>query len=196
MPLKRIAMIVLSAVLLAGCTPPPPTVDRSADANAGVNIIPAAILASEKQPPDISESSGPDLVQVLSQSQQNHEKILKALRLCGLIPELQKTGPFTLLAPTDEAFDKLPPGTLDRLFLPANIHQLRALLLYHLLDGRIPLKALQDTNGQVPTLAGESVVIKGIDNKVMVNDVNVIRAENGASNGIIYWLDGVLLPPG
>jgi uncharacterized surface protein with fasciclin (FAS1) repeats len=192
MPLKLVATLVITAALVGGCTPPPPTVNRSAQANAGVNIIPAAILASETQLPD---DPRPDLISVISESQQNHEKILQALRLAGMVPDLQKAGPFTLFAPTDQAFNKFPPGAFERLLLPANNQQLRNLLLYHLLSGRIPLKALQDTNGRVTTLAGDSVIIKGIDNKVMVNDVNVIRAENGASNGVIYWIDGVLLPP-
>jgi uncharacterized surface protein with fasciclin (FAS1) repeats len=182
---------------LVGCTPAPRPVSARQSANAGVNIVPAAILASEKEFPDTSQpanDSRPHLVQILSQSQQNHEKILMALRLSGLVPELQKVGPYTLLAPTDEAFDKLPPGTFERLMLPANLQQLRALLMYHLLNGRIPLKTMLDTNGQVRTLTGNPVIIKGIDNKVMINDVNVIRADDAASNGVIYWLDGVLLP--
>jgi uncharacterized surface protein with fasciclin (FAS1) repeats len=192
---KSQSILILAALLLAGCTPPP--ANKAPEVNAGVNIIPPATLAAETEHPDITQSpddSAPDLIAVLSRSDQSHEKILKALRLSGLVPELQKVGPFTLLAPTDEAFDKFPPGTFDRLLLPANHAQLRQLLLYHLLNGRITLKAMLDTNGQVPTLAGGDVIIKGIDNKVMINDVNVIRADDSASNGVIYWLDGVLIP--
>jgi uncharacterized surface protein with fasciclin (FAS1) repeats len=197
MLLKFESVIIFSVVLLAGCTPPPPPMNDAAQANAGVDIVPPATLAAEKEHPDITQpasDSQPNLIEVLSRSDENHEKILKALRLSGLVPELQKAGPFTLLAPTDEAFDKLPPGTLDRLLLPANRQQLRQLLLYHVLDGRIGLKAMLDTNGQVPTLGGGYVVIKGIDNKVMINDTNAIRADDSASNGVIYWLDGVLIP--
>lgn len=190
--------MLLAGSILVGCTPSPRSVTTSRNNNGGVNIIPAAILVSEKESPDTNQpadDSRPNLIRTLSQSQQNHEKILKALRLSGLVPELQKAGPYTLLAPTDEAFDKFPPGTFERLMLPANLQQLRALLMYHLLSGRIPLKTMLDTNGQVRTLGGNPVIIKGIDNKVMINDVNVIRADDAASNGVIYWLDGVLLPP-
>jgi uncharacterized surface protein with fasciclin (FAS1) repeats len=198
MRVEFVLTLVIAALISNGCRPAGRTIDRSQQANAGVNIVAAAILASEKQLPDTTQpadDSRPDLVQVISESQQSHQLVLRALRVAGLIPELQKAGPYTLLLPTDGAFDKFPPGTFDRLLEPQNREKLRALLLYHMLSGRIPLKDMRDTNGQVAALSGAKVVIRGIDDKVMVNDVNVLRAENAASNGVIYWLDGVLLPP-
>lgn len=189
---------ILFCAALSACTPPPPKVDESKNVNAGVNIVPQAMLAAEEQPPDMTDpavGSRPNLVQAIASSDQNHEIFLKALRLSGMVPELQKAGPFTVFAPTDEAFAKLPPGALDRLFLPAALPQLRDLVQRHIINGRLPLKSLLDTNGQIPTSAGDPVIIRGIDSKVMVNDANITRADNSASNGVIYWLDGVLLPP-
>lgn len=191
---RRFSAIVCIG-LLAGCTqarpkaPAPPV-------NAGVDLVPSAILAAEKMTPDDqpATSTRPDLIQVLSESQENHQDIVRALRLADLVPMLRTAGPYTLLAPTDEAFAKLPPGTLDQLLQPAHHDQLRAWLEYHILKGRISFNELLATNGQVKTLSGQSVIVKGADHKVMINDANVIRSEDAASNGVIHWIDGVLLP--
>src|SRR3954453_12775031 len=117
--LHRMRCSVVSILLIAtviGCKSEPKRRDRSADANAGVNIIPEAILASEKIPPSTqpTDDSRPDLISVLSRSPQHHEQVLRALRMSGLATTLREQGPYTLFAPTDEAFAKLPPGTLDR----------------------------------------------------------------------------------
>ncbi len=192
----RFQFVFIAALALAGCAPEPQARDISKDANGGVDIIPPAILASEKLVPATQPANDfKDLIQALSESNQNHEKVLRALRLSGLVPELREAGPYTLFAPTDEAFSKLPPGTFDRLLQPQNRQQLRALMQYHLLKGRIDFKTMLDTNGTVPATSGQSLVIKGIDHKVMVNDANVIRSTDTASNGIIHWTDSVLLPP-
>jgi uncharacterized surface protein with fasciclin (FAS1) repeats len=192
---RRFIAIICIGVI-AGCTqarqqatPPPP--------NAGVDLVPPAILAAEKITPDAqpATSARPDLIQVLSRSEENHQEILRALRLADLVPMLRTAGPYTLLAPTDEAFAKLPPGTMDRLLEPANHQQLRAWLQYHILKGRISFDELLATNGQVKTLSGQSIIVRGVDHKVMIDDANVIRSENAASNGVIHWIDGVLLPP-
>lgn len=192
MRVGRIFAVVL--LTLAGCGPDRRPPEKPV-VNAGVNIVPEAILASEKITPSTqpTDTNRPDLIQVLSQSQQHHQMILRALRTCDLASQLREKGPFTLLAPTDEAFSKLPPGTLDRLL--ARPEQLGALLRYHLLTGRILYKDLLATNGQVSASSGQTLIIRGIDSNVMVNDTNVIQSENSPSNGAIHWIDGVLLPP-
>ena len=121
--------------------------------------------------------------------------ILRALRLSGLVPELRQKGPYTLLAPTDEGFAKLPPGAFERLLQPDRQEQLRALLRYHLLTGRVLYKQMLDTNGQVSSLSGQKMIVRGVDDKVMVDDANIVRSDTAASNGVIHWIDGVLLPP-
>ena len=117
------------------------------------------------------------------------------LRTAGCIPLLEEAGPYTIFAPTDAAFAKLPPGTLDELLKPANHAELVRFAKYHLMTGRLTANDLLHTNGSVKTLAGPTVIIKGIDDKVMVNDANVTRTDTAASNGIIHWIDGVLIPP-
>jgi len=197
--MTRAIIVVLLAMLLiaSGCVPEAKPRDTSLDASAGVNIVPEAILASEKITPSTqpSDDSRPDLISVLSRSPEHHEKFLQALRMAGMVPMLREKGPYTLFAPTDEAFAKLPPGTLDRLLQRPD--RLRALLEYHILTGRVPFAQILQTNGQVATVAGEKqkLIIRGIGRKVMVNDANVIQSEQSASNGVIHWIDGVLLPP-
>ena len=190
-------ILVIAGVALIGCTPPRKARDTSADANAGINIVPPAILASEKITPSTQPAveDRPDLVSALSSSPQHHEMFLRALRLSGLVPELREKGPYTLLAPTDEAFAKLPPGAFDRLLRPDRHDQLRRFIEYHLLTGRVLFKQMLDTNGQVATVATSKLVVRGIDDKVMINDANVLRSDNSPSNGVIHWIDGVLLPP-
>jgi uncharacterized surface protein with fasciclin (FAS1) repeats len=193
---RTIFITVTLLIALSACTPEPKRRDTSLDASAGVNIVPEAILASEKIPPSTqpTDDDRPDLITELSRSPQHHEQILRALRMSDLVPTLREQGPYTLFAPTDEAFAKLPPGTLDRLL--QNPQRLRALLDYHIIPGRITFTQILQTNGQVATLAGDKqkLIIRGIDRKVMVNDANVIRSEQSASNGVIHWVDGVLLP--
>ena len=183
--------------LAAGCVPKAKQFDNSQNINSGVNIVPEAVLASEKMLPSTKPSSTdvPDLVDIISDSDQPHYKMIELLRTAGLVPMLQQVGPYTVLAPTDDAFSKLPPGTFDQLLLPSRHDQLLSFVKYHLLKGRIDADAMRHTNGQVPTLDGRIVVIKGVGDRVMVKDANIIRTDAAASNGAVHWLDNVLIPP-
>ena len=115
-----------------------------------------------------------------------------ALTAADLVDALQSTGPFTVFAPTDEAFSKLPKGTLDTLLKPENKAQLVAILKYHVVSGKV-------TSGQVAKLAkattlnGQSVKICAAKG-VKVNDAAVIKADIETSNGVIHVIDQVLLP--
>ena len=210
---RRSLVVVTAALAVAGCLPQPKVKDDSQLINGGVNVVPAAVLAAEKQRPSTAPiAGGTDLVETVLESDQKHYHLTEVLNASGLVPTLQKQGPFTIFAPTDAAFDKMPPGLLDALLKPANHDKLVLFLRYHLLRGRIEFADLLDTNGQVQTMAGEpvapalransaarpmgtAVIIKGVDGKVVVNDVNVIRTDTAAANGIIHWIDGVLIPP-
>ncbi len=200
-PRSVVATAVLVAAVLAdvggGCKARPPVIDDSQRINSGVNIVPRAVLAAERQTPSSGPAtrSLPDLNDTISDSDQPHYHLIEVLRNAGCIPLLQEAGPYTIFAPTDAAFDKLPPGTLDELLRPANHAQLVRFVKYHLLTGRVSAGDLLHTNGSVKTVAGPTVIIKGIDAKVMVNDANVIRTDTTASNGVVHWTDGVLMPP-
>jgi uncharacterized surface protein with fasciclin (FAS1) repeats len=182
--------------LFAGCSPAPQVVNTSQKVNSGVNIVPQAVLASITIVPSTAPTSlqQPDLIDVISTSEQKHYIWIELLRTSGLVPKLQEAGPYTVLAPTDEAFDKLPPGVIDRLLLPSHHPALVALVKYHLLNGQVDAKGLQETNGQLPTLNGTKIVVRGIGDKVMINDANVIRSDSSAINGTVHWIDTVLVP--
>jgi uncharacterized surface protein with fasciclin (FAS1) repeats len=205
---------VVAASVLAGCLPDPKPVDTSQLINGGVNIVPGEVLAAEKQHPSTAPTPATsyDLVDTILHSDQKQYHLVQLLRVSGLIPMLQQEGPYTIFAPNDAAFDKMPPGLLDRVLEPKHHDDLVRFLKYHILRGRVGFNDLLHTDGQVQTLLGPptspalgansparpmgtAVIIKGIDGKVMVNDANVIRTDTAASNGIIHWVDGVLIPP-
>jgi len=117
-----------------------------------------------------------------------------ALEAAGLIDALKGSGPFTVFAPTDEAFAKLPAGTLESLLRPENKEKLKAILLYHVVPGDVPASQVLKLNGRsVKTLQGSSVKVDTRDG-VRVNDAKVIKTDVKASNGVIHIIDTVLLP--
>jgi uncharacterized surface protein with fasciclin (FAS1) repeats len=124
----------------------------------------------------------------------NFKTLTAALQAAGLADALKGKGPFTVFAPTDEAFSKLPAGTVETLLKSENKEKLKAILLYHVVEGRV-------TSGEVvklssaKTLNGQSVAITTHDGTVMVDNAKVIKADIAASNGVIHVIDTVILPP-
>lgn len=116
-----------------------------------------------------------------------------ALQAAGLVDTLKGPGPFTVFAPTDEAFAKLPAGTLEDLLKPENKETLRAILLYHVVPGDVTSKEVVKLHS-VKTVGGETVTIAAKDGKVMINNATVTKADIQASNGVIHVIDTVLLP--
>jgi uncharacterized surface protein with fasciclin (FAS1) repeats len=116
-----------------------------------------------------------------------------ALKAADLVGALKGDGPFTVFAPTDEAFAKLPKGTLESLLRPENKDQLVAILKLHVIAARVPLAAAID-QGSANTLANERVTIAFKDGAVRVNDAKLTAADVGATNGVIHIIDRVLLP--
>jgi uncharacterized surface protein with fasciclin (FAS1) repeats len=117
-----------------------------------------------------------------------------ALTAADLVETLKGPGPFTVFAPTDEAFAKLPAGTLENLLKPENKAKLTAILTYHVVPGAV--KAEQVTKlDEAKTVNGAMVKVSTDHGKVMINDANVVKADIPASNGIIHVIDKVILPP-
>jgi uncharacterized surface protein with fasciclin (FAS1) repeats len=117
-----------------------------------------------------------------------------ALEAAGLIDALKGSGPFTVFAPTDEAFAKLPAGTLESLLRPENKEKLKAILLYHVVQGNVPASKVLRLNGRsVKTLQGGSISVR-TSHGVRVNDAKVIKTDVNASNGVIHVIDNVLMP--
>ncbi|MCC7257849.1 MAG: fasciclin domain-containing protein [Gammaproteobacteria bacterium] len=118
-----------------------------------------------------------------------------ALQAAGLIDALKGTGPFTVFAPTDAAFAKLPAGTLDDLLKPQNKEKLKGILLYHVVSGKIMAGDIKAAASPA-TLQGGTLNVQKSGGGVTVNGAKVTGADVSASNGVIHVIDTVLLPPG
>jgi len=118
--------------------------------------------------------------------------LVAAVQAAGLVDTLKGEGPFTVFAPTDDAFAALPDGTVESLLLPENKDQLTAILTYHVVAGKVMSGDLSD-GMMAPTVQGGEVTIK-TEGGVMVNDANVTAADIEASNGVIHVIDKVIMP--
>jgi uncharacterized surface protein with fasciclin (FAS1) repeats len=116
-----------------------------------------------------------------------------ALEAGGLIETLKSDGPFTVFAPTDEAFAKLPAGTVENLLLPENKDQLVAILTYHVVPGKVKAADVVKLDA-AKTANGSDVRIRVQDDTVFVNDARVVATDISASNGVIHVVDTVILP--
>jgi uncharacterized surface protein with fasciclin (FAS1) repeats len=116
-----------------------------------------------------------------------------ALKAADLVIVLKGKGPFTVFAPTDEAFAKLPKGTVEDLLKPENKAKLVKILTYHVVPGEVLAKNIKP--GKVKTVEGADLTLKIEDKKVEVNDAYVIKADVVADNGVIHVIDKVLMPP-
>ncbi|WP_220489181.1 MULTISPECIES: fasciclin domain-containing protein [unclassified Tessaracoccus] len=120
------------------------------------------------------------------------ETLVAAVTAADLVETLSGDGPFTVFAPTDDAFDALPEGLLDALLLPENKDALTSILTYHVVSGEV--MAADVTAGDVATVEGSTIAIT-TDGGVMVNDANVVTTDVDASNGVIHVIDKVIVPP-
>ena len=116
-----------------------------------------------------------------------------ALQAAGLVATLKGQGPFTVFAPTDAAFAKLPAGTVDDLLKPANKAKLVAILTYHVVPGKV-MAAQAATLTSAKTVNSASLTIRATDGKVMIDNATVTATDIAASNGVIHVIDTVLLP--
>ena len=155
---------------------------------AALLILPSTLPIARAA--DDAASPG-DIVAVAS-SAGSFKTLVAAVKAAGLVETLQGKGPFTVFAPTDEAFAKLPPGTVEGLLKPENKDKLVAILTYHVVPGKV--MAADVKTMMVKTVNGKELSIKVDDGKVTVNDAKVIKTDVAASNGVIHVIDTVLLP--
>lgn len=118
--------------------------------------------------------------------------LLAAAEAAGLVDTLKSEGPFTVFAPTDDAFAALPEGTVASLLLPENKDQLVAILTYHVVAGKVMSTDLVD-DMEAPTVQGGTLTVD-LDNGVMIEAATVTAADIEASNGVIHVIDAVMLP--
>ena len=120
--------------------------------------------------------------------------LVAAVKAAGLVDTLSGEGPFTVFAPTDEAFSKLPEGTIAELLKPENKDKLAGILKYHVVPGSVMAKDVVKLD-KAKTAQGQNVRIKVADGKVKVNKANVVKTDVRSSNGVIHVIDKVILPP-
>lgn len=118
--------------------------------------------------------------------------LVAAVKAAGLVETLQSPGPFTVFAPTDEAFSKLPKGTVEDLLKPENKDKLVAILTYHVLAGKVMAAAVKTMKAK--TVNGKELDVKVAGGVVTVNNAKVIKTDVAASNGVIHVIDTVVLP--
>jgi len=175
MKLSSILTALLALALLAGC---------SKDA--------AQATTTAAKEPATNQIAEPDIVTVAATSG-DFNTLVAAVKAAGLVETLQGDGPFTVFAPTDEAFAKLPAGTVDSLLLPENKQKLVAILTYHVVPGEV-LAADVVRLSSANTVEGQPVSISADAAGVRVNDAKVIATDVMASNGVIHVIDSVLIP--
>jgi len=139
---------------------------------------------------DASKAAASDIVGVVS-SAGSFNTLVAAVKAAGLVETLQSDGPFTVFAPTDEAFAKLPAGTVDNLL--ANPDELKKILLYHVVPGKVTAAEVVKLS-EATTAEGSKVEIAVNDGSVTIDDAKVVKADVMASNGVIHVIDSVIIP--
>lgn len=202
MKIKTVAVASIAAlVLLSGCAND--TDDAASDPTTASEMTTEAPMESEMpmESEDPMESESPmdseapaaeagTIVDVAS-ANPDFETLVAAVTAADLVETLSSEGPFTVFAPTDEAFEALPEGLLDALLMPENKDALTSILTYHVLPAEV--MSADVTDGDVETVEGSTIAIT-TDEGVMVNDANVVMADVDASNGVIHAIDAVLVP--
>jgi uncharacterized surface protein with fasciclin (FAS1) repeats len=158
----------------------------------------AACSDGEEAAPAAPEGAGSETITEIVQGNQDFSTLLKAVGAAELAETLAGEGPFTLFAPTDEAFTALPDGTLESLLEPANQDQLTGILTYHVVPAEVP--AADVMPGDVATVNGAEFTVSVQDGIVTIedgqgNEATVTQTDIEASNGVIHVIDTVLLPP-
>jgi uncharacterized surface protein with fasciclin (FAS1) repeats len=181
-----------SAAILAACNQPTDTAVEPVESPATTEV-PAPADDPTAQSPVAGEGQ---TVADLAASDESFSTLSAAIEAAGLTETLSGEGPYTVFAPTNEAFDALPEGTLEQLLLPENQDVLTQVLTYHVVSEELPASAI--TSGEVETVAGAPITIEVDESAggVMVNNAMVTQPDIQASNGIIHAVDQVILPPG
>jgi uncharacterized surface protein with fasciclin (FAS1) repeats len=184
------AAIIGLGIAAAGCSPAPMATSAAP--------APASSSSAPSMTPSMSASAAEKDIVDTAVAAGSFGTLATALTEAGLVETLKGEGPFTVFAPTDEAFAALPKGALDKLV--ADKTKLTAVLTYHVISGEVMAEQVVGMDGKkVKTVQGGELTIKVADGKVSLTDaagntVNVIKTDVTASNGVIHVIDGVLMP--
>ena len=138
-----------------------------------------------------SYTSGKDIV-ALAAGDDNFKTLVAAVKAAGLVETLQGKGPFTVFAPTDAAFAKLPKGTVEDLLKPENKAKLVSILTYHVVPGKVMASDVKTMEAK--TVQGQQVSLNVSDAGVTINDAKIVKTDLVANNGVIHVIDTVILP--
>ena len=190
---SKISMLVAVAAIVVSCK------EKTGDAGTTVGMD-STEVATETEAPVVSNT----IVDV-AVGNPDFSTLVAAVKAASLVETLSGEGPFTVFAPTNGAFEKLPAGTVDGLLKPENVEKLKGLLTYHVVSGKYNaaavIKAVEDGKGKftVTTVQGGKIDLSVKDGKVILTDANgktstVAVADVAASNGIIHGIDTVVMP--
>ena len=179
--LKRLPILLAAAAL---------TLSAAACGDDEESAAMAAPSMAETTPEPATASQ--DIV-ALAQGNEQLSTLVKAVTAADLAPTLQGEGPFTVFAPTNDAFEALPQGTLDDLLAPAGKEQLTEILTFHVVEGEVMASDLSD--GQIiKTVQGDELEVSIDGEEVKIGDATVVQADVDASNGVVHVIDTVLQP--
>jgi uncharacterized surface protein with fasciclin (FAS1) repeats len=153
-----------------------------AKAQAKTHVQTVALNADRKDIVDTAVGAG------------SFKTLVAAVQAAGLVETLKGAGPFTVFAPTDEAFAKLPAGTVESLLKPENKEKLVAVLTYHVVPGKVMAADVVKLT-EAPTVQGSKAKVKVVDGTVMIDNAKVVKTDIETSNGVIHVIDAVILPP-
>ncbi len=194
------AILLLSACAPAAVTPAPASIPATAPTAASMPtevMAPTATSQPTAAPAPTATAAptqAPSTIVDVAVANGNFKTLVAAVQAAGLVDVLKSDGPFTVFAPTDDAFAKLPAGTVETLLKPENKAKLASILLYHVVPGKVMASDVTMLK-QATTLDGPAITFTVAGDKVSVNDANVIAADVEASNGVIHVIDSVILPP-
>ena len=170
---KLIALALVSSFALAAC---------GSDSSTTEESVVDTTMAEEMMMDDIV---------AVASATEGFATLVAAVAAAGLVETLQGEGPFTVFAPTDDAFAALPAGLLEKLLLPENVAVLTSILTYHVVSGKV--MSTDVMAGDVPSVEGSTITL-GTTDGVQVNDATVVSADIETSNGVIHVIDKVLVP--
>ena len=156
------------------------------------NYLLGALLTISVSAIQAADSKSQDIVDV-AVGAGSFKTLVAAVKAAGLVETLKGDGPFTVFAPTDEAFSKLPKGSLDSLLKPENKKKLQDILTYHVVAAKVPSSKV--SAGKVAMVNKKHAKISIKNGKVMIDKANVVKTDVMASNGVIHVIDRVILPP-
>jgi len=180
-----IAGIAVAALALTGC---------AAEVEEPIEEVEETLVEEVEEMEEPAVEEGPGTIVDVAVGAGTFTTLVAAVQAAGLVDTLSGEGPFTVFAPTDEAFAALPDGLVEALLLPENLDILVQILTYHVVSGAV--FSTDVTTGDVASVEGSTIAVEVTDAGVTVNGANVTAVDIEASNGVIHVIDAVILPAG